>query len=31
MILLTVGMILIYSAVKNKDPRTVVKEALKRG
>lgn len=30
-VLMVVGMILVYSAVKNKDPRTVVKEALKRG
>lgn len=26
-----VGVILLYSAVKNKDPRTVVKTALKGG
>lgn len=30
-VLMVVGMILVYSAVKNKDPRNVVKEALKRG
>lgn len=30
-VLIVVGMILVYSAVKNKDPRVVVKEALKRG
>lgn len=30
-ILIAVGLILVYSAVKNKDPRNVVKEALKRG
>lgn len=30
-VLMVGGMILVYSAVKNKDPRDVVKEALKRG
>lgn len=30
-VMMVVGMILVYSAVKNKDPRQVVKEALKRG
>lgn len=30
-VLMVSGMILVYSAVKNKDPRDVVKEALKRG
>lgn len=29
-IMLAVGMLLIYSAVKNKKPQDVVKEALKR-
>lgn len=29
-IMMTAGLVLIYSSVKNKDPRDVVKQALKR-
>lgn len=30
-LLITIGMVLIYSAMKNKKPQDVIKEALKRG